>query len=142
MVRHGTQSSSSEIDTKWGVLSHLYVSLQILFSTSSNIPATSYRYLKPNSWSLFYPFDGNFMADQCSDVTDPISDDPDCERGSEHGYLKDVPDHCRSLEAEAPPVDMYIFREAHRLKHLRPEHATVANLDPLAEMGMEGEDFK
>jgi hypothetical protein len=36
----------------------------------------------------------------------------------------------------------HILREAHRLEHLRSEHATVTNLDPLLQSGMVGEDFQ
>lgn len=35
-----------------------------------------------------------------------------------------------------------ILGEAHRLQHLRTEHPTVPNLDPLVEHRMESEDFE
>ena len=35
-----------------------------------------------------------------------------------------------------------VFGEAHGLEHLRTEHAAVADLDPLLELRVEGEDLE
>jgi hypothetical protein len=36
----------------------------------------------------------------------------------------------------------HVLREAHRLQHLWPEHTAVADLDPLFEHGVVGEDLQ
>jgi hypothetical protein len=35
-----------------------------------------------------------------------------------------------------------VLREPHWFEHLRSEHATVADLDPFVEHGVEGEDLE
>ena len=39
-------------------------------------------------------------------------------------------------------MDVDVFREAHGLQHLWAEHATVADLDPLLQLWVEGEDLQ
>ena len=53
-----------------------------------------------------------------------------------------LPDHCGSLESDAPPVDVYVFRKSHGFKHFGTEHATVPHFYPFAKLGVEGEDFE
>ena len=39
-------------------------------------------------------------------------------------------------------MDVDVLREAHGLKHLRTEHTTVTDFDPLAELRMERKNLK
>ena len=39
-------------------------------------------------------------------------------------------------------MDVHVLGEAHGLEHLGPEHATVADLDPLLQLGVEGKDLE
>ena len=39
-------------------------------------------------------------------------------------------------------MDVDVFGEAHGLEHLRTEHAAVADLDPLLQLGVEGKDLE
>lgn len=45
-----------------------------------------------------------------------------------------VEDHGGPLQREAPCDDVDVFRQAHRPQHLRPEHARVTHLYPLAQL--------
>ena len=51
-------------------------------------------------------------------------------------------DHRRPLERETPAEDTDALRNAHRLEHLGPEHAAVANLNRLVELLVVLEDFE
>ena len=45
----------------------------------------------------------------------------------------DLLDHCGPLQTQAPTVDSHVLGQSHGFQHLRSEHATVTNLDPLLE---------
>lgn len=45
-----------------------------------------------------------------------------------------VQDHGGSLQGQAPGDHVDVSRQAHGLQHLRPEHAAVAHLHPLAQL--------
>ena len=49
--------------------------------------------------------------------------------------------HRRSLQTQSPSINPQILRQAHRLQHLRSEHAAIANLDPLIQSLMEAKDL-
>jgi hypothetical protein len=51
------------------------------------------------------------------------------------------PNHSRTLKTDTPTIDMYILGEAHGLQHLRAEHTTVADFDPLFQLRMEGKNL-
>ena len=53
-----------------------------------------------------------------------------------------IPNHRGPLQRDPPAVNMDVFGEAHWLKHLGPEHARVADLNPLLELRVEGEDLQ
>lgn len=51
-------------------------------------------------------------------------------------------DGAMARQTYTPAQRSHVLRETHRLQHLWPEHAAVANLDPLAETWMVGEDLE
>src|SRR5271155_4032030 len=51
-------------------------------------------------------------------------------------------DHSWPLQAQTPPIDSQIFRQSHRLQHLRPEHPTIPNFNPLFQPFMVAEDLQ
>ena len=53
-----------------------------------------------------------------------------------------VLDHGRPLQAETKPADAQVLGHAHGCQHLRPEHAAVANLNPLLEPSVETKDLE
>ena len=53
-----------------------------------------------------------------------------------------VPNHGWSLQAQTPAMNADVLREAHGFQHLRSEHTTVPNLNPLLQHRVEGEDLK
>lgn len=81
------------------------------------------------------------MPDERPDVVDAIPNHNQDQHASSILRLTSVPDHGGSLEPNTPTVDVDIFGEAHRLKHLRTEHTAVPYLDPFTELRMEGEDL-
>mmetsp|Transcript_43898 Transcript_43898/g.83828 ORF Transcript_43898/g.83828 Transcript_43898/m.83828 type:complete len:208 (-) Transcript_43898:958-1581(-) len=52
-----------------------------------------------------------------------------------------IQDHGWPLQRQSPRDDADVGRHAHGLHHLRAEHARVANLHPLLELGVEAEDL-
>ena len=55
--------------------------------------------------------------------------------------LPDIPhpilNHRGPLQTQSPPINPHIPWQPHRLQHLRPKHAAIANLDPLIQSLME-----
>ena len=86
------------------------------------------------------------MANQRPDVVDAIAVYQQhvkitIIRRIEHGK-QPSPNHRWALKRDTPAMYVNVLGESHWLKHFGPEHARVADLDPLLELRVESEDLQ
>jgi hypothetical protein len=87
-------------------------------------------FVEANRWIRLYEVEIDLVAEQFSDVGNAIPSC--CQQISIVHYMYSL-DHGRSLKTQTPPIYSHILGQTHWLQHLRSEHATVTDLNPLLE---------
>lgn len=101
---------------------------------------------EPDRGRPLYAVKGNLVANQRPNVVDAVAVYQEhvkiiIIRSIEHGK-QHPPNHRRALQRDTPAMYVNVLGEPHWLEHLGPEHARVADLDPLLELRVEREDLQ